>query len=486
MRSKLLLALLLSAAAFAQTEQSDRVAGIVTNATTGAPLARVQIHLRREPDAQSYGAMTTSDGHFSITGVPPGSYTLQIDRAGFSVPADLPEEIEVAAAGTANLHFALTPDGAITGRVTDADGHPVENVALRAEPDFESADSATALTDAAGNFRLGGLAPGQYRVLALPQNSYAPPEQRTDGTTDAQDAPTWRDPVQVASAGETSGIEIHLARVPVVGVSGRIENPPPNATSTELLLESRDNGQRTTGGVKPDGTFHLWRLYPGDYELRATWLTPDGATIQSAPAGFHIEGKNVEGLRLHPAAPMTLTGRIVFDDDAARPQHGAVTKIVLLSAGLRTSAVTADITPDGSFEIRNVPPGRYRPTLTWSGAYADSPLLDLTNGAPTGLTIHASSAVASLTGATEPGASVILMLDGPGDLPRVTDANPSGAFSFHSVAPGNYRIVALPQAERDAFLDRASDYRDLTDSLTIAPRQKVNRNLQRRNLTGRQ
>jgi protocatechuate 3,4-dioxygenase beta subunit len=486
MASKLLLALLLCAAAFAQTEKGDRVAGAVVNAATGKPLARVQIHLRREPDAQSYGAMTTADGRFSITGIPPGSYSLRIERAGFSVPPDLPQEIEIGEAGTSNLHFALTPEGAITGRVTDAAGQPVEDVELRAESDFASPDSSRARTDANGGFRIGGLAPGRYRVRAIPQNTWTPPEQRSDGTTDVQDAPTWSRPVQVASAQETSGVEIRLARVPIVGVSGKIENPPPNAASTELLLESRDNGQRTSGGVKPDGTFHLWRLYPGDYELRAVWQLPDGSTVRSAPAGFHIEGANsIENLRLHPAAPMTVTGHVIFDDEAARPVHGAVTKIVLLDAGLHLSAVTADLAPDGAFRISNVPPGRYRPTLTWNGAYADAPLLDLTTAAPADLTIHASSAVASISGTTEPGAAVILTLDGPGSLPRVTDANPSGAFSFHSVAPGAYRIVALPQAERDAFLDRAADYRDLTEALTLAPRQKLSHNLQPRHLTGR-
>jgi protocatechuate 3,4-dioxygenase beta subunit len=485
MASKLLLALLFCGAAFAQAEKGDRVAGEVVNAATGKPLARVQIHLRREPDAQSYGAMTNADGRFSITGMPPGPYSLRIERAGFSVPPDLPEEIEIGEADTSNLHFALTPEGTITGRVTDAAGQPVEDVELRAESNFAGSDSR-ARTDASGQFRMGGLAPGQYRLRAIPQNTWTPPEQRTDGTTDVQDAPTWSRPIQVASARETSGIEIRLGQVPIVGVSGKIENPPPNAINTELLLESRDNGQRSSGGVKPDGSFHLWRLYPGDYELRAIWHLADGSAIRSAPAAFHIEGaKNVENLGLHPAAPLTVTGRVIFDDEAARPVHGAVTKIVLLDAGIHTSAVTADITPDGAFEIPNVPPGRYRPTLTWSGAYADSPLLDLTTTAPGELTIHASSAVASITGTTEPGAAVILTLDGPGSLPRVTDANPNGAFSFHSVAPGPYRIVALPQAERDAFLDRADDYRDLTEAVTIAPRQKLTHNLQPRHLTGR-
>ena len=480
MRNKILFALLLCATfVSAQSETADRVAGAVVNAATGKPLARVQIHLRREQDAQSYGAMTAFDGRFSIAGVPPGSYFLKIERAGFAVAPDLPEELEIGAEDTANLHFALTPEGAITGRVTDAAGQPVEDVELRA-------DSASARTDANGQFRIGGLAPGQYRLRAIPQNTWTPPEHRSDGTTDVQDAPTWSRPVQVASASETSGVEIRLARVPIVGASGKVEDAPPNATHTQLLLESRDNGERTTGGVKPDGSFHLWRLYPGDYELHAVWQLPDGSTVRSAPAEFHIEGaNNVENLRLHPAAPMTVTGRVVFDDEAARPVHGAVTKIVLLDAGIHTSAVTADITPDGSFEIPNVPPGRYRPTLTWNGAYADAPLLDLTTPPPAELTIHASSAVASISGSTEPGATVILTLDGPGSLPRVTDANPNGAFSFHSVAPGAYRIVAIPQAERDAFLDRAADYRDLTEALTLAPRQNLTHNLQPRNLTGR-
>jgi hypothetical protein len=500
MRSSALAALLLCAACAvaqenAQPEKLETVAGVVVDAATGAPLPRVQIHLRLEPGGQAYGAMTAPDGRFAITGMPPGAYSLTVERAGFSVPPDLPPEMTVGGGTTGNLHFALTPEGSISGRVTDADGQPVEDVELRAESDFVSADSPRATTDATGKFRLSGLAPGPYRLRAIPRNTYSPPEQRTDGTTDVQDAPTWYPgalafrqsrPIQVASGNETSGIEIHLARVPIVGVSGKVENPPPGAAGAELHLESRDGGERTTSGIKPDGTFRLWRLYPGDYELRAVWLTADGATIRSAPAAFRIEGSSVENLRLHPAAPMTVAGRILFDDDAARPPHDAIAKLVLMNAGIHLGAITADIAADGSFEIANVPAERYRLSLTWSGAYVVSPLLDLTAGAPGELQIHASAAVGSVSGATEAGSTVILSLDGPGSLPRVTEANPDGLYSFRSVPPGAYRIVALPGAERDAFFDRAQEYRDLTDAIAIAPRQNVSHDLPRRTLTARE
>jgi protocatechuate 3,4-dioxygenase beta subunit len=485
MRSSAILCLLAFAAiATAQPEKSERVAGIVVNSVTGAPLPRVQIHLRIEPDAQSWGTMTAPDGRFAITGMPPGAYSLTIERAGFSVPPDLPEEMTLGDGSAGNLHFALVPDGSISGRVTDAAGQPAEDVELLAEPDFDSADSPRAVTDANGKFRIGGLAPGQYRLRAFPQNTYAPPEQRSDGTTDVQDAPTRSHAIQVASSAETSNVDLVLSRVPIVGVNGKVESAPPGAINTQLLLESRD-GERTTGGVKPDGTFRLWRLYPGDYELQALWQTADGATIRSAPAAFHIEGANVDNIHLHPAAPTNITGRIVFDDDAARPAHGAIAKLVLLNAGLHTAAVTADIAPDGSFEIPNVPAGRYRPSLTWDGAYVTSGLLDLTGGPVGDLNLHASSAVGTISGVTAPGSAVILVLDGPGALPRVTDAGANGAYSFHSVAPGAYRIVALPQPQRDAFLSRAGDYRDLTENVEIHSRQKLSRNLTRRALTGR-
>src|SRR4051812_49191136 len=89
--NKLILALLCAAMGFAQTPtpKPASVSGAVVNSVTGTPLPRVHVMLAVESgEARTYGAMTTSDGKFSITGMLPGAYSLTLERIGFSMPAD--------------------------------------------------------------------------------------------------------------------------------------------------------------------------------------------------------------------------------------------------------------------------------------------------------------------------------------------------------------------------------------------------------------
>jgi len=87
--NKIALCFLCAAAAFAQTPagKTASVSGTVVNSVTGTPLPRVHVILGLDAEGdRTYGALTTSDGKFSITGLVPGSYAVTLDRIGFSMP----------------------------------------------------------------------------------------------------------------------------------------------------------------------------------------------------------------------------------------------------------------------------------------------------------------------------------------------------------------------------------------------------------------
>src|ERR1039458_8886073 len=142
------LALFGMAAAWAQsqtappTEEPASVAGAITNSLGGGALLRAHIQLQLVgaggPGNQSYGAMTNSEGKFSITKMPPGHYMITMDRIGFVVPLNTAgnrtSDITLGAGDKKDtLKLTLTPVGAITGRVLDADGEPVQNANVVAE-----------------------------------------------------------------------------------------------------------------------------------------------------------------------------------------------------------------------------------------------------------------------------------------------------------------------------------------------------------------
>lgn len=505
MRSRTAFTLLLCASAcfiHAQEEKPASVSGSVVNSVTGAGVPRAQIHLRADSGDQSYGAMTTSEGRFSIASLPAGVYSVEMDRPGFSMPDDPPEDIVLQAGEKKDsVRLSLVPAGSISGRVTNADGDPVENVDIVAETSSGDVTSFSISTDAKGQFRIGGLAPGRYRVRAMPENRRTPPETRSDGTADTQDAPTYYPsaltfrqalPVNVSPGADTPGIEIRLAHIPIVEVSGKAEAPE-GAFNPRLLIADGKGGESSTPAIKPDGTFRLWRLNPGKYEIRALWQLPGGRDAASAPVGVEISGANIDNLNLHYVASSDLTGHVIFEDDRAKPAPGMIRKLVLTNAGLRGGVVTADIDADGSFRIPHISPGRYHASLTWDKVYVASAqvgslppqgsLLDLAAGAGGDITIRASSAVGSISGnvkgipGRQPG--VTLISDEPGILPQPAFVDPDGHYSFGSVAPGKYRIFVSEITDSYSIMRLADEFRDQMESVEVHPGEKVSVDLKR-------
>jgi protocatechuate 3,4-dioxygenase beta subunit len=165
-------------------EKPASVEGEVRNSITLAPVERAHVSLRKTSagNADRYGALTNAEGKFVIANVPPGNYALQMDRTAYVDLTAAPANQFRLSAGEKKegLKLKLTPTGQITGRVLDADAAPMEGLSVSAESGGRSIRSAS--TDDRGMFRIGGIPPGKYRVLARLNNLPFPPEIRTDQT----------------------------------------------------------------------------------------------------------------------------------------------------------------------------------------------------------------------------------------------------------------------------------------------------------------
>ncbi len=507
-------------AALAQSPQAQAaqepatVEGVITNALTGEPVLRAHVQLRSwGPTPGRYGALTDAQGKFSIKGLPPADYSLLAERVGFVTTGNRPEDRVTLKPGEnrRDLNLKLTPTGAISGRVTGAGGEPMAFVQVTG---IGRSGEFPARTDEKGEFRIGGLRPGKYRVRASPFDPPLPPEIRTDGTTETHYVPTYYPNsierrsgarVQVSAGRETGGIEIALASMPIVCVSGRVSGIPPGTEHVYLSSRAAD-GLGKSVAVQPDGSFQLWRSVPGRHTLVAVSYGPDGENMRSGPVEIEVGAANIENVEPVLIPPFDISGRVQIEDasvqeTAARGRAGPVREPALslepfdrMGPGVKAAGISAD----GSFKLEKVPPGRFRVRLFGRPGYVramrlgemdiDGAVLDVRHGSGGAeLLVFVSTETGELSGTIRdengnPVAATVALLSFEADDVRswpVTFATSGekGEYKLRQIAPGRYKVVVLPKSGSYTSLWPSEDEQDAAEIIEIRANDKLTKDL---------
>jgi hypothetical protein len=139
------------------TVDSGDVLGTVVDQASGQPLAGASVALAENA---GFGVTTGSDGGFRLSGIPAGTYTLQVSKSGYQSRA---LSIQVVAAQNTNVgSIALAPvatSASLSGVIKNNSGQPLQNVIV-------SVGSKSTLTDANGAYQLGGISPGAATINA--------------------------------------------------------------------------------------------------------------------------------------------------------------------------------------------------------------------------------------------------------------------------------------------------------------------------------
>lgn len=510
-----------AAAAIGQAQEAGplaSVAGRVTNSASGQPIRHAHVSLLWGGARLKYGGLTGDEGRFSIGRLPAGQYSVSVDAPGFQTPPIIPDArtdrlVLRPAEHKDDLDLKLTPFGAISGRVLDAGGRPVQGVAVSAlGPDGMRLEE---MSDPNGQYCLDSLPPGNYRVRAVPPPVNLPPEIRSDGSSEVHYAPTYypasltvesASRLDVAPGAERSETDIRLVRTPIVAVRGTVSGIPAGVLVSIAARKVEPPRAPNTGRgawgvghrVNADGSFVIWGLDPGSYIFT---VQTNGAGWQSPPVEVSVAGKDVDGVALRLIHELDIAGQVVLDDDRARlprtPPNASLGQSLQISLSeLKSGASSYSVVAaDGSFRMAKVQPGQYSVRLSW-GAYVKSmrlgsseiegAILDLRNGSEgAALTVTASSATAQISGvvrnATGPVAYARVML-----LPEVAQrmefavsARSDGSYVLTNIAPGKYVLLVLDEGVVNGFAVRnqLSDYADIAETVEIHPGDNLTRDL---------
>jgi len=227
------------------------------------------------------GIQTGPSGQYEYSKLRAGDYQMIFDDCGddglaFEWFEDSPtrssaDTITLAAAEQRTIDATLAPGGAVSGTVTDSAGAPLEHICVRMY-DADALQFATRRTDAAGQFSIGGLAAGSYRIL------YADCDYRNNVAAEYfEDATSLAtaDPIVVTGTGTTAAD----AELAVGGsISGLVRGPNqlPLAGACVGVYDSNGDGIASVD-TAADGTYRLGSLATGTYrvEFRTCGSLPD-------------------------------------------------------------------------------------------------------------------------------------------------------------------------------------------------------------------
>lgn len=302
----------------------------------GARVAALGERTTLEGDMLSLGhALSGADGRFVLPGLRPDTeHTLVVVADGFG------RTLRVTPAGAAPLELGdvvLAPARTVAGRVVDGAGEPLARVRVRlvgpfgaeigARPPIDTGRIVLGtttrntlgreeerFTDDLGRFRFPELAPGEYRLRALPDGAPSVDHELVVGGEDVAD-------VELCSATDRV-VEIRVAGPggePQAGVWCMVR-------SGQLPSVRTDEQGRAELRVPGGASFELRLQHPREAELG--WLAPEPVGIGGAQTLVELRFR--EGF--------ALAGRVVDADGAPVPGF----ELSLRRGGVELTTVTAD------------------------------------------------------------------------------------------------------------------------------------------------
>jgi protocatechuate 3,4-dioxygenase beta subunit len=469
-----------------------RIAGTVVGAGEG-PLSRARVSLQdvKNPKNEIF-MITGGNGHFEFGNLHAGKYSLQGAKRGYiTATYDQHEQFSTAivtGAGvdTENLTLRLVPTAVLTGHVFDESGEPVRTATVTLWRDDHSAGVSRTVryrrdaSDDQGSFEFAPLNAGTYfvSVAAKPWYAVHPPSIRqaampdapisVDRSLDVVYPPTYyagATEVEDASpilirGGDHLDLDIHLTPLPTLHVI--LHSPPQEGGQgfrVPMLFKRDFDGQAQA--IPPDvqmpapGVFEI-AAAPGKYELR--FGQQNNEPSQSSEIEIREDDQELDASAGQAAS--TISAKVGLVGETALPPQMAV---ALRNAQHRVVAWRA-VSSTREVTFAEVVPGNYE-VFAAGGPHAYSVVAMIVNGSPVSghsftvpaganlaLSLSVVGGIADVNGLAQrvgkgaAGAMIVLVPENPDanhELFRRDQSDLDGTFTFHSVIPGIYTVIAI-------------------------------------------
>ncbi len=396
----LILFVVCSALCLAQTpakEATASVSGHVTIRGKAAPGITVVATLRNSFFDNKTVVKTTADddGNYKLTGLTAGQFTILALARAYVVASgtsykEASQSVNVAEGeAITKIDFVLVRGGVITGRITDAEGHPLigerVNIALKygnPDPGSQYMFGATKnQTDDRGIYRTYGLGPGMY-LVSVGQASAAGSAASIMGMGGSQYVKTFYPSVEDESRATIIEIKegTEIANVDITvnkpgkgfAISGRVIYADSGAPAASVYVghsvideSNQQVGSMNFSGTQTDanGKFRLEGLRPGRYAVYTMAARDDNSTY-SEQVTFEVADSDVTGIEIKLRPGATINGVAVIENNSD-PAAAALLQTVSLYAYVEQkssspSYAQSRIAADGSFRMTGLAPGKAR------------------------------------------------------------------------------------------------------------------------------
>jgi hypothetical protein len=391
------------------------------------------------------------------------------------------------------LDIAMSGGGTLSGSVTDAAGEPFQGITVRAlivRPDngrlVARAFGWERVTDDRGRYRLFGLVPGSYLIVA----SLDAVEFTSGGSTAVGYAPLYfpgttsvdgAQAVKVESGTDMSGADLTYAAAVTSRLTGMVitSDGEPYKGRVSLGISQRSGAiapDPRIAAIGPDGSFELTDVAAGDYVLQTMGEPGAGAPREFGSEFVTVADADPPPVTIKTSAGTTLEGRFLVEGTSeptmrAYSLHASPTDLDRSPPGGRGPSGLA-IYDDGKFSLTGLyGPMRLSVPETLPGWYLKSVMIggvDVTDSffdfGRAGTDVPEAQVVLSNAGASVAGS----ILDGVGR--RATAAivvafsvnrsnwfdgsrfikhsasGPNGSFDVTGLPPGEYYVAAVDAA----------------------------------------